>query len=173
MSTELDERYFTWLCSQVFSVKSRTHGRTFWSLLRQLHDKEFVGWVPNDINRVREGQLLRHTFLESEGLEVHTIDAPGCSMLEMLIALSARLSFETERRPKWWFWHLMRNVGLDNCSDDVSFTQEQVDEALDAVIWRTYSPSGAGGLFPLAHPSTDQREVELWYQLNAYLLERY
>ena len=94
-------------------------------------------------------------------------------MLEMLIGLSRRLSFEVERRPKWWFWHLLKNIGLENYSDDVPFTQQEVDETLDAVIWRTYSPSGDGGLFPLDNPPTDQREVELWFQLNAYLLERY
>jgi len=169
---DLDERYFYWLYGQVVSVKSRTSHRTYESLLRQFHNKEFVGWVPNDYNRAKEGQQLRQEFLTAEGIEV-TGTHPGCSMLEMMIALSRRLSFETERRPKWWFWHLMKNLGLENYSDDMAFTQEEVDEILDAVIWRSYSPTGAGGLFPLENPQQDQREVELWYQLNAYLLERY
>lgn len=106
-------------------------------------------------------------------MEIPGEDSPGCSFLEMMIAISHRLSFETDRRPKWWFWHLMKNLGLENYSDDMPFTQDEVDETLDRVIWRTYSPDGKGGLFPLEDPQHDQRQVELWYQLNAYLLERY
>ena len=173
MSTDLDERYFTWLVSQVASVKKRAHGRTFWSLLRMLHQKEFVGWVPNDLNRAKDGQQLQHEFLQEEGIEGAVPYTSGCSMLEMLIAISRRLSFDTDRRPKWWFWHLMKNIGLENYADDVPFTQEEVDEVLDAIIWRTYAPNGVGGLFPLERPPNDQRQVELWFQLNAYLLERY
>lgn len=173
MTAQLDEDYFIWLCSHVVSVKSRSRARPFWRLLRQLHEKEFVGWFPNDINRVREGQLLRHEFCRIRELTMTTETDLGCSMLEMLIALSGRLSFETERRPKWWFWHLMRNIGLENYSDDVAFTQEEVDDVLDRIIWRTYSPTGQGGLFPLEEHPQDQREVELWFQLNAYLLQRY
>jgi hypothetical protein len=28
-----------------------------------------------------------------------------------------------------------------------------------------------GGFFPLTHPNDDQRKVEIWYQMNAYLDE--
>lgn len=173
MSAQLDEDYFLWLCSHVVSIKPRSRARPFWRLLRQLHEKEYVGWLPNDVNRMREGQLLRHAFCDEKGLPKPEEDDPGCSMLEMLLAVSGRLSFETERRSKWWFWHLMKNIGLENYSDDVRFSQEEVDDILDCIIWRTYSPSGQGGLFPLEDPQQDQRTVELWFQLNAYLLERY
>jgi hypothetical protein len=44
-----------------------------------------------------------------------------------------------------------------------------VDEILERVIGRTYRPDGRGGFFPLRYAEKDQREVELWYQLNAYV----
>ncbi|MFZ1684153.1 MAG: hypothetical protein WAU88_08510, partial [Candidatus Zixiibacteriota bacterium] len=46
-----------------------------------------------------------------------------------------------------------------------------IDEVLNRVIFRTYDARGNGGLFPLRRPQRDQREVELWYQASAYLLE--
>ncbi len=97
----------------------------------------------------------------------------GCSMLEMLIAFSRRLSFETEGAPRVWFWHMLENLDLAQFNDKEynDLHQRGIDAALDQVIWRTYSPDGYGGLFPLRHPREDQRDVEIWYQLSAYLME--
>ena len=66
----------------------------------------------------------------------------------------------------------MKNLGLNHCSDKRRLTYEEVNDVLDRVIWRTYRWDGHGGLFPLNEPEKDQREVEIWYQLSAYLLER-
>jgi hypothetical protein len=99
-----------------------------------------------------------------------------CSVLEMLIALSRWLFFETDTgEPRDWFWHMIENLGLtaDRCNDKIydNLLREEIDSTLNRLIMRTYSPSGQGGLFPLSHERQDQRHVELWYQLNAYLLE--
>jgi len=48
VSQPLDELYFTWLYSQVGSVRTRNPARTYWSLLRYLYTKEFVWIIPND-----------------------------------------------------------------------------------------------------------------------------
>jgi hypothetical protein len=37
---------------------------------------------------------------------------------------------------------------------------------------REYDPDGRGGLFPLDGTHANQREVELWYQMQAYIIER-
>lgn len=95
----------------------------------------------------------------------------GCSMLEMLIGLSRRLSFEAEGESRDWFWTLINNLALR--SDDKNpILVEVVDATLERVIWRTYNPDGSGGLFPLRRAHKNQRKVEIWYQLSAYLLER-
>lgn len=179
MSALLDEQYFEWLYSQVGSVKLRTKSKTFWSLLRQLYSKEFVWLIPNDDNRVEDGKDLRREFLVQ--YEIDEIDPVwmglGCSMLEMLISLSRRLAFEVDGDPRDWFWHMLDTLDLERYCDkqyDMHYESvtQIVDETIDQVIWRTYSPTGRGGLFPLRHAGKDQRDVEIWYQLSSYLLER-
>lgn len=173
MAEPLDELYLKWLYSQVGNVKLKNPSRTYWALLKQLYKKEFVWIIPNDDNRLEDGRDLRDEFVEK--YELYDVDPDwmslGCSMLEMLIGLSRRLSFEDDGPVDWWFWCLMRNLNLRGFTDNTQFDIEDVDEVLDTVIWRTYEPDGRGGLFPLDDPEEDQREVEIWYQLSAYLLE--
>jgi len=65
---------------------------------------------------------------------------------------------------------LINNLGLQDCHD-AGFIAEYVEDVTHAVIWRTYNENGNGGLFPLRDSDQDQRQVEIWYQLSAYLLE--
>lgn len=176
MSSYLDEAYLTWLYSQVSPVKARPKSRTYWSLLRRMHETAFVWFIPNDDNRAEDGRDLRHEFLEQERVSLpdqvdsYFLQEP-CSFLEMLIALSRRLAFEAEGGPRWWFWHLMMNIGLEPLNDSMRAIEEEVEEVLERVIFRTYDYDGTGGLFPLENAEDDQRKVELWYQLQNYLIE--
>jgi hypothetical protein len=100
-----------------------------------------------------------------------------CSVLEMLIGLSRRLAFEEEGEPRGWFWHLIENLELRHFTDrhyssGESWCFNHVDEKLDCLLDRHYEYDGSGGLFPLHNPLEDQKDVELWYQMSAYLLER-
>jgi hypothetical protein len=170
-----DEVYLRWLYGQVAPVRLKNPQRTYWFLLGQLYSKAFVWDVPNDDNRVEDGLALRYEFIQQMDLEVDRewVHLP-CSMLEMLIALSRRLAFEAEGQARGWFWHLMRNIHLDEINDATYASQnyeETVDEILDNVIWRRYDFNGVGGLFPLKHAHENQRKVELWYQMSAYLLQ--
>lgn len=177
MSEQIDDLYLTWLYSQVASVKLKNPAKTTWSLIRQLYTKEFIWLIPNDDNRVEDGRDLRHDFVNEcdiENPDPAWLDL-GCSMLEMLIALSRRLAFEAEGEARDWFWTLLHNAGIW-ISSDIDYDDEyaaMVDEKLETIIWRRYDPSGQGGLFPLQYEYGDQREVELWYQLSAYVLERF
>lgn len=178
MDEPLDEQYLKWLYHQVASIRLRNSTRTYWSLLRHLFTKEYVWLVPNDDNRVEDGRDLREEFVkECEVIPDSAWLGIGCSMLEMLIGLSRRLAFEAEGESRDWFWLLLENLDLKQFSDYVysdrnPAVREYVDSVLERVIWRTYDGDGSGGLFPLMYPDTDQRHVELWYQLSAYLLER-
>lgn len=176
MDASLDERYFTWLYSLVASVKVKNPNRTHWKLCRQLHKKEFVWLVPNDDNRVEDGRDLRHEFLEVDNPPWVDPDwmELGCSMLEMLIALARRLSFEADGSTEVWFWHLIETLELEHFNDRNydDHAEAVIDETLDRVIWRRYSRDGSGGLFPLRNPAQDQRKIEIWYQLGAYLVEQ-
>lgn len=164
----LDELYFRWLYTQVGSAKRKTH----WHLLKQLHSKEFVWIVPNDDNRLEDGRDLRNEYVDETNLEVDEIWLEmGCSMLEMLVGLARRFSFETGVSIKKCFWIMLENLGLADFTDSSNYDEQDVDDILDNVIWRTYEPDGRGGLFPLYNAEEDQRDVEIWYQLSAYLLE--
>lgn len=172
MIETLDDLYLTWLYSQVGDVKVRNKSRTYWDLLWQMYHKTFVWLVPNDDNRIQDGLDLRYEWTTELGIE----PSPewmnrDCSFLEIVIALSRRLAFEGEGHPPTWFWHLLGNLGLQECTDRSRYNQGWVDDVLDTVILRTYEPNGRGGLFPLRHSKHDQREVELWYQMNEYLLD--
>lgn len=177
MTAHLDNLYLEWLYSQVASVKQRAKTKTYWSLLRQLYSTEFVWLVPNDDNRVADGRDLRWEFIEE--CNIQNAEASwmrlGCSMLELIIGLSRRLEFEDDTSAKIWFWTLIKNLELDQCTDakyrDDPRIEPWVASVLDRVIFRTYDENGVGGLFPLKHAIHDQRKVELWYQLCAYLLE--
>lgn len=172
MREPLDERYLKWLCGQVGPINLRNPSHTYWNLLGQMHSTEFVWMVPNDDNRLEDGLLLREEFGVPDGDPWWN---QPCSFLEMLIALSRRLAFEDGGEAAWWFWHMIDNLGLSEYNDRSFFTEDQrydIAETLDRVIHRQYSYSGQGGLFPLEDPEEDQRDVEIWYQLSAYLSER-
>jgi hypothetical protein len=93
-------------------------------------------------------------------------------VLEMLIAFARRAEFETEDQVYVWFWEFLRNLGLDECSDQKGFDDEYVSLVLEDLVWRTYSPNGNGGLFPIVDSHLDQRGIEIWYQFCEYLVDQ-
>lgn len=170
----LEARYLEWLYKNIGPVQNRNPARSYWLLAVALYRKEFLWYIPNDDNRMEDGKELREDFLDAMGLgrDQAWLDE-GCSMLEMLIALSRRCAFEADEEPFEWFWVLVDNLNLRPFVDE-EFTDDfnvDVDIILDRVIKRTYEPDGRGGLFPLRNPEHDQREVEIWYQMASYLLE--
>lgn len=173
MTLPLDEAYLGWLNLQIGSVEG------WWELLKQLHTKEFVWIVPNDDNRVVDGVDLRYEFCAVHAVDPMTIRPwmeQGCSVLEMMVGLARRCAFEADGTPADWFWKMVENLNFmgffDQIYRDRPYTRVIVDEALNALVFRTYEPNGQGGLFPLTDPDQDQRKVEIWYQLNAYLIEQ-
>lgn len=169
-------KYYQWLCDL---VKVNQEDKSYWILFKDLHRKEFYWTVPNDDNRGIDGKLLREKFMVEEDSLI-PIDGP-CSMLEMIIGLALRMEDtmadpDEGDRTVQWFWEMLDNAGLSKFTDDAYydlFGQVYVDEILDKILGRTYKRNGKGGLFPLEMPSKNQRKVELWYQMSAYLLENY
>ena len=156
-------------------------------LLRQLHTKEFHWTVPNDDNRAKDGCMLREKFYQlDDGPTVTYIKDHGesdilegpCSMLEMLVALADRyydLVIENDKvTVETCFWDMIKNLKLDIYTDE-SYVDLggnlPVDDILDVLLERRYDKNGVGGLFPLNKADKDQRKVEIWYQLSAYLME--
>lgn len=170
----LDERYFTWLYSLVDSINNRDPQKSHWLLCEQLYLKPFEWFVPNDHNRAADGLELREDFIDQFEMYPHNgwIDL-DCSMLEMLIALARRASYESDWTPDVWFWKMLENIDLLQYNDEVFHDGivNTVNTTLEIINRRIYKPDGQGGLFPLRDPGKDQRKVEIWYQMSAYLLE--
>lgn len=165
-SHAIDPNYLGWLQGQVATPT----GRSYLQLFRELANKEFVWLIPNDDNRLMDGLELRQEYYSEYDLAAAE---EGASVLEVLIGLSRRLAFIAEGEAENWAWQLMVNLEIDRCFDPISSRKlRDLDDKLDALIWRTYHSDGQGGFFPLAWPEEDQRKVELWYQLNAYVEEQ-
>lgn len=175
MSEPLDELYLKWLYEQVAVPDFEDKNLTYWKLFQVLFKKEFVWIVPNDENRIENGKALRIEFLDDYGIsdvDPHWMEL-GCSVLELMVGLSRHLEFEANKgKAYYWFWILLENLGLSNYNDNRRLPRRQVDDVLTDLIFRTYEPSGRGGLFPLEDPRHDQRKRELWYQMSDYILER-
>jgi hypothetical protein len=140
-----------------------------------MYNKEFVWMLEHDGNRAEDGQELKWQFVRAARLpkvEAKWMYRP-CSVLEMMVAITRRMASLTDGGVRGWFMQLLFNLRLDAYNDMIveSYLGD-IDMILDTLVQRTYSSTGEGGLFPLKHPSNDQRGVEIWYQMNAWLIER-
>lgn len=165
MTKQIDHDYFEWLISQI-EVRSN---RTFNELFERMHNIEFVWTVPNDDNRIQDGLDLRIQFLNGARRTIHL---DGATILEVLIGLSRRVAFTAGGEAPWWAWQLIENLRLHKSSDPLTNGKaNRIDDILEDLIWRTYQRNGQGGFFPLNNALEDQTKIEIWYQMNAYVME--
>jgi hypothetical protein len=171
-------KYFRFLCGLV--KRDRFPNKN--GLLKELHEIKFYSLVPNDDNRAEDGKQLREIFCEREGLQPLSLSQLGdCSVLEMLIGLAYRLEDESldcrwEKSAADWFWILIDNLSMSRYTDSEllqPYNKDDVRTKIGIMLNRTYRSDGEGGLFPLRYPKHNQREVEIWYQMSAYILENY
>jgi hypothetical protein len=142
----------------------------------QMHQKGFVWFVANDDNRLQDGLDLRLEFLYETGKNApnEALRTVHVSVLEVLVALSRRMEFALDGNAFDWAWVLMQNLGLDKFRGRLTpRKRDQVDEILEALIWRNYDADGQGGFFPLAWPNEDQTKIEIWYQLQNWISEQH
>jgi hypothetical protein len=182
MSSSLTEDYLRWLAPQVRDTHD-DRVNPYGDLLRIMFEKEFVWQVAYDDNRRADGLDLRVEFCHQADIYPQVkrefgafLDQdhpnPPCSFLEVLIGLSRRLAFNAGGFAEGWAWRLVENLELHRMRDPLGRRNvRKVHDILDACIWRTYEPNGQGGFFPLAWPEEDQRQVELWYQMAAFISE--
>jgi hypothetical protein len=166
MPTQTDYEYYEWLISHIHIP----NGKSYKDLFERMHNTEFHWTVPNDDNRIQDGLDLRVEFIDGRRLG---LDLQGATLLEILVSLSRRVAFTAGGNPRQWAWRLLKNLRLHKKSDPLTEADlDRINDILDALIWRTYQPDGRGGFFPLAHPEEDQTKVEIWYQMNKYVIER-
>jgi hypothetical protein len=179
-SHPLSGDYLQWLAPQIRGEDDGNPNRSYDGLISIMHETQFVELVPNDDNRVGDGLDLRLEFCDVMRISQRRTETflakdhpdPPCSFLETLIALSRRLEFVAGGTPQGWAWILVTNLDLNRITDPVGRKKKYaVKAALHKCIFRTYSPDGTGGFFPLLHPDEDQTKVEIWYQMAAYINE--
>jgi hypothetical protein len=142
-------------------------------MLRSLFYEPFYHFVPNDDNRAEEGRGLRDKFMNDTKYKLirHSYFKP-CSVLEMMIALSERMAFqlfnpmkEPDPDRSGCFWEIVDNLKLKPNQSNAAIIHK--------LNRREYMESGLGGMFPLENYREDQRAIEIWYQMMAYLNENY
>ena len=180
MNSHLDgklwDSYGAWLIDRVGLRKKR-----YEDLLFELHNIPFRFSIPLDENRVADGLEIRDEYgLEMDFLSPVFKDRK-CSVLEMLVALAIRIECEyigdpREEHPEKIFWEMIENLfdierNWRLCGPEANF--EFVHRTVDSWLDRRFSYDGKGSIFPLKNPDCDQRNVEIWGQMNRYLMENY
>lgn len=174
---DVKEAYFSWLYTQLFAVQDLKSPYSYTMTCRAMHNVIFQNLVPHDANRIAEAAELRNEFkrrIRPVALDLADIMAPDASVFEVLIALAKRADFMVALGVPTWFQIFMENLKLDGYND-LHFLQHTTAPVLRAIAVfneRRYKPNGRGGIFPLERPRQDQREVELWYQMGAYMTEK-
>lgn len=166
--------YFDYLCREVGI--GGLDGRPYRRLASWLLAKPFRSDVAGDQNRIADGMELRHGYSDAPTGE--------CRVLEVLVALCQKMVYmadgmvpDEENQESEWFMLMIENLGLAPLTDEVwsysaSDAEQIMTEQVGVWLRREYDYDGAGGIFPLCHPHDDQAKVELWYQMNAYLMEQ-
>lgn len=166
--------YLDWLMFIV--CQNNIERESYQKLFKALLESEFTPIVENDQNRASDGLKLRLIY-ENE-LEEPCVMFGPCSVLEMLIALSIRcesdIMYDPDEgdRTHVWFWEMLDNMNLSRL-DDWSFSQATVDSAVWRLNQRAYGSDGYGGPFYIVGFPKDMRKIELWYQLNYYICDRF
>lgn len=141
-------------------------------LIDQLHNSPFEVVLDRDINRLKDGESLRQHFLIENGINGDFYEH-NVGVLEVLIALAVRIDCDfignpNKPHPEIMFWEMICNLGLDKF-DDKHYNSDAVYNILGVWIGRKFDKNGFGSVFPLPKTYTDQRKIELWRQMTAYV----
>lgn len=175
MMNPANDPYFQWLCKKV----GVTERKPYRKMMELLHELIFRPTNEMDGNRANDGLMLRVEFMQRYGEYGSATNRGACTILEFLIGLAKRMSFlmGEEGQPsktEYYFWCLIRNLRLikldDEKYDDMN-GEFFIEEAIQRVMDRTYDSNGDGGLFPLHSMDYDQRNADIWYQMQAWLNE--
>ena len=175
--TDIGEAYFAWLYDKVFAVNDKRSTSSYTMVCRNMHTVVFQDLVRYDENRIAEAAELRNDFQKKSRLramEVADIMVSDASVLEVLIGLAKRADFMVPLGLNVWFQIFMENLKLVVFNDSYCMHHAMLGAqgTISRFNERRYEANGHGGIFPLTSPRQDQREVELWYQMGAYMTEK-
>ena len=141
-------------------------------LATHLHLIEWYAIWPRDVSRENDGKNLRERFKKDSSFSDYTSIEGPCTFLECAIGIAEHMDFfctppELQPATYLYFWKLLQNAKILGHGIDI----RAIDTSVDRVLTRSYTTKGTGGFFPLQHPETNQKGVEIWYQMAAYLGE--
>lgn len=163
------------------NVQNRMHQLVDYSLLLNcLFDIPFRSYVEMDNNRIEDAIYMRKEYLYddiSRGIDVSIVEDRYVSVLEVLIALAKRMENDILCDPMEeidhsadHFWLFLRNLGVERYSNG-RFLEAEVRDKCEKWVRREYKKDGTGSIFPIRKPKNDQRKIEIWAQMHAYLME--
>ncbi|SFU32976.1 hypothetical protein [Butyrivibrio sp. INlla21] len=164
-----DTNYFEYLCSMARLSSQRY--RKYRGLLRHLYQVEFRYIHPMDENRVFDAIDLRREYFDRGDV------GDTASVLEVLLAFSRRIETEImsddpdRDRIERWFWVMLENLGL--LEDGIYDSEEEINRILDIWMDRKFTKKGHGNIFSTSKSDTDLRDVEFWWQMQRYMVEKY
>lgn len=172
MDSSTLHEYLQWLYALVESARP---GHSYDLLFENLYRIQFRTKIDLDLNRAESSLDLKRSFLVQRGYYIDNYMSDRVSVLEVLIKLAYDMGDVTSRPDKVpeFFFELLENLGIDFTDDEYVPKDEKdtyVYKVCQKLINRRYSSSGF--LFPLLNPKQDQRKVELWYQMHAYIIEK-
>lgn len=178
MIDNINNEYFKWL---VFNVMG-SNNHTYCKLCKDLYDTQFKWLIPNDINRSFDGEKLREKFCIYMDYNFSDLSmSEEANLLEVFYGLALRCEWNildnyNNFDVRYWFNKFLINLELNLFTDNDYYFyggKDKIDVILNRFMKRTYNKNGKGGLFPLRFCNENQRKVEIWYQMNSYLLENY
>ena len=125
--------------------------------LLDLYGTAFQVFNERDINRVNDVIEARNEFYDGENYSKN-----GASVHEILYILAKRMQFL---------------ISFSQKIDENALKRDKIVQknAKKLQIWmqRCFKSDGNGSIFPLKCAKKDQRGVEIWYQMQAYIAENY
>ena len=146
-------------------------------MLWKLFNIDFVWLLEMDSNRALDALNLRYEYVHvCNGQLCPEFEQKDASVLEVLIALANNweheitYDFRIGDRTAQWFWLMLKNLELIRYPN-WAYDEEKVAKIVNIWIFREFQKNGKGSPFPVKSGKGDQKKVEIWYQLQQFVLE--
>lgn len=172
---KLWDDYLQWLLWRCGLERERRYDRLFESL----HGMDFIYCLDRDENREVDGLDLRDQYEIPSIYREYDKDFYNkkCSVMEMLVALAIRVDDDIvgdpgEEHPEEFFMEMIKNLGLGAHKDN-RFRKADVECIIYRWMRRKFRSNGEESPFPVRDDPRDQRDLEIWDQVNSYINENY
>lgn len=178
----LNDMYFKWLL-EILGFKEPMSCR-YTDMLMYLYSTDFRLTDPvvgHDDNRLNDGFELRADYSNSfTDPDLPPIFGEPVSVLEVLVAFARRIDddimYDGNLHASKWFFIMIDNLGMTNFTNDrlgIDWTIDDEAQIIDIWMSRQFDSDGTGSIFPVKTTTFDQRNVEMWYQMQEWFSENY